>query len=134
MGKVTANVLHFAVPAVFVWALVILGGSLIDVSSFPLDMIAKDKLLHAIAYGFLAWLIGFSSPVEDAQYRWLAAVGLTIGFGGIVEILQAAVHRQPSLGDCIADLCGAFLLAGIGWLSESRTKSKSSELINRSWS
>lgn len=122
MGKVTAYVLHFAVPAAFAWAVVILAGSLLDVSALPLDWVPQDKLLHACAYGLLAWFIGVSSLTESDFCRWIDAVGLAVGFGMIVEILQATVNRQPSLGDVVADLVGALSLAAIGWISERRSK------------
>lgn len=83
--------------------------------AFPL----ADKLFHLTAYGLLTLvglLAGVWRPARGAgplagRAVWLLAA--VVGLGVVIEIVQGAVGRDPSVLDALADLFGALLAAGI---------------------
>lgn len=71
-----------------------------------------DKLVHAVLFGVLAWLLlrALRIPGTHATIPLLATVFLcTVLFGGLTEWLQHAlpVDRTGDLGDLLADAIGA---------------------------
>jgi VanZ family protein len=86
----------------------ILGLALVPMSG-PIPMEQGDKLLHALAFAFLAnWFLGI---VDDGlTLRVLAGLGL---YGLLIEFLQSFVpYRSADPYDVLADLGGIT----IGWL------------------
>tara|TARA_R110000824_G_scaffold67860_2_gene175771 strand:- start:121 stop:498 length:378 start_codon:yes stop_codon:yes gene_type:complete len=74
----------------------------------------SDKVEHAIAYAVLSactcfWL---------GRRRIIAGIMVTVGFGALLEIVQAlaGTGRTASLLDAGANLVGACLGAGMAWM------------------
>jgi len=113
--------------ALFVgWALLVLWASL-DVQPFrPLvRLLAWDKLQHALAYALLTLFGGLALRTlfpRQAARCWLVALGFSVCYGAIVEVLQKAMTRSRTGDplDLLADLVGAALVVGValpleGW-------------------
>lgn len=110
-------------PAI-VWALLILvltgfpGQYIPKVSSFW-QWLSPDKLVHVFIFGTFTFLIlfGFREQYFKTDKRYLfviAAVGLSLAYGLLTEVLQAHVFigRDGNAFDFYADAVGAFT----GWL------------------
>ncbi len=66
-----------------------------------------DKILHALAYCCLSFLL-FASQLPGPRPRLvLVAVLASLALGGLIELLQPLVLRDRELGDLAADLGGA---------------------------
>jgi VanZ family protein len=82
-------------------------------------LIGWDKAQHALAYGVLALMAGrfFSLWALSRTAAWGFAVVYAIGFGGLLEILQAGVGtgRAGEWGDLFADAIGALGVSSISW-------------------
>ncbi|WP_373008179.1 VanZ family protein [Hyphomonas sp.] len=74
----------------------------------------SDKVEHAIAYAALSACICFWL----GRRRIIAGVLVTVGFGAVLEIVQAlaGTGRTASLLDEGANLVGACLGAGLAWM------------------
>lgn len=80
----------------------------------PFGFVGADKWTHALAYAALTAALAYAS-VEDGRSRLALAVGVAIGFGIAVELLQWPLsYRTASVADALADAVGACLLA-LGW-------------------
>jgi VanZ family protein len=77
-----------------------------------------DKVVHAVAYGLLAALAWWSSPVYEPG-RALRRAGFWLAFlaayGVADELLQPLTNRSCELGDWIADVVGIVLGLGAAW-------------------
>ncbi|MFP4056460.1 MAG: VanZ family protein [Candidatus Brocadiia bacterium] len=77
-----------------------------------------DKVLHAGAYGLLAWLLARgmeeSWGVSASAVAWLAFVAATV-YGGLHEVLQGFAARTPDAMDLAADAAGAAAAAAAWW-------------------
>jgi VanZ family protein len=73
-----------------------------------------DKGLHFIAYFGLA---GILCVALKGDRRALTATLLVALFGGVLEILQGFVGRDPDIFDEIANILGAATGAGTGWFA-----------------
>jgi VanZ family protein len=73
-----------------------------------LEAAGGDKLVHALLFAVLAWLLCGSRRGGPAA-GWLAgSLVLAVAYGGLTEGVQALVGgRDPSLGDLGADALGA---------------------------
>lgn len=92
----------------------------IDVPPPPVQPpgIEPDKLLHAVAFGILAWLVyralRFELPAQGTKQRALTAALVATLVGGLLELYQAALpNRTADLIDFAADALGAFAAAGL---------------------
>lgn len=87
-------------------------------SLYPVDgglaLNIPDKLQHLIAYLALAFVLGLSSqPVK----RRLIYLGLAVGLGAIIEIVQPYVGREMSFYDFMANFAGVAMGGALGiWL------------------
>ncbi len=81
----------------------------------------SDKLVHAVVYGLLAWLLWVGlvrgGNMESRRAAWAAGV-LAVAYGAVDEIHQGFVPlREPDVLDLLADgmgaaLCGVWIEAG----------------------
>jgi len=91
-----------------------------SLSSTPLDEIDiphLDKVLHALEYGVLGWLVALAIRRTGArgvrQRSWLVALVLVVAYGVTDEIHQTWVpHRDAAVSDLVADGAGG-LLGGV---------------------
>ncbi len=66
-----------------------------------------DKILHALAYLGLSFLL-FASQLPGPRPRLvLVSVLASLLLGGLIELIQPLVLRDRELGDVAADLAGA---------------------------
>lgn len=66
-----------------------------------------DKLLHAIAFFTLSFLLNRSSSSVEKRLRNMASL---LAFGILIEVLQEFTdYRDVSLADILADLVGILL-------------------------
>ena len=66
-----------------------------------------DKILHALAYLCLSFLL-FASQLPGPRPRLvLVSVFGSLLLGGLIELIQPLTLRQRELGDLAADLAGA---------------------------
>ena len=76
-----------------------------------------DKVLHALAFGLLGFLVLGGLRPGKRGYRGVqlwSAVAITTGYGILDEIHQHFVPgRMPDVLDVLADLAGAMLGAGL---------------------
>jgi VanZ family protein len=100
--------LYLLAPAI---AVVVWG----ELSSGPAEIEALywDKALHFTAYFGLAGLICLAL---NGGRKVVAATLALILFGGILEIVQGFVNRDPDFYDELANTLGALTGAGLGWL------------------
>jgi VanZ family protein len=89
-----------------VFALVVLGASLVPLPDGDGVPAGLDKLVHAAGYAAVAFAAAMA-PEEDTD-RALAGVVLAVtAFGAGVEVVQPTVGRTASLADALANLAGA---------------------------
>jgi VanZ family protein len=106
------------------WSLIILlltglpGNVFPEIKSFW-DWLSPDKVVHLFIFGLLSFLILFGyrhkySGGSRQKLGW-AALGITIVYGALTEILQYYVFigRSGNVYDAVADMVGAFA----GWLA-----------------
>jgi len=104
------------------WASVSLGILWLSLTSSPPDLDGSifgwDKAQHALAYGVLALVAGrfFSLGKLPVKQAWGLAVIYAIGFGGLLEVLQAVAGtgRTCEWGDLVADATGALTASIMG--------------------
>jgi VanZ family protein len=83
-----------------------------EADSFPrFGRLHADKWIHAGLFFLLAraWLAAVRSAAGRAALALALAAGL---YGGLLELVQGTVGRDPSWGEFAADLAGA-ALAGL---------------------
>ena len=84
----------------------------------PGGVVINDKVVHALVYSVLAWLIfrAFYRITRPGPAA-LASFGLSAAYGVTDEIHQHFVPgRIPSIHDWFADLTGAGLVCLLAWL------------------
>lgn len=83
-----------------------------------------DKFLHALAYAVLAFVLAYATATwrPGSSRRVLAVLAVTIGYGVVIELVQAAVpYRYFSPLDMGANAAGALLV--LGWFGlEARVR------------
>lgn len=95
-----------AVTAAVAAAIVVL--SLLPVPQPQLPQVRfLDKILHALAYLLLGFLL-FASQLPGPRLRLvLVAVFGSLLLGGVLELVQPLARRHRELADLAADLAGA---------------------------
>lgn len=109
-------------PAV-VYTSAIFYAGLIRLPALPeVGFVATDKLLHALVFGGLAWLIArawhWAKPAIGVPRKLaLGAAGSSL-LGMLLELCQACVsYRSSDVWDWVADTLGALLAVGLAWLA-----------------
>ncbi len=109
----TGEALHRRIPPArlvltVAWGGMLLAGSLIPVPR-GLGIGVSDTLLHGTLYGVFALLACWSlMPALGPVAAGPAALGVTLLFGGLTELLQLAVPwRSAEVRDLLADGLGA---------------------------
>ena len=70
----------------------------------------SDKVAHAAAYGLLAFLFYWSLGTKFSWWgRALLVLGLCVGYGVLMELIQAQVGRDRDVADALANTVGAVL-------------------------
>jgi len=100
------------------WALLVLWLSLDPSPPVPEnELFGWDKLQHAAAYALMTFLAGFAfHAYSDNFYRsWFAAAGMSIAYGGLIELLQGwcTEARSAEFGDLVADTIGAVVVLAV---------------------
>lgn len=92
----------------FITSIVVLYGTLRLSQGVPLlNFTHGDKVLHAMAFFILAFLLNRSSSSIERRIRNIISL---LGFGILIEVLQSfTTYRTASLGDVLADLLGILL-------------------------
>ena len=90
--------------------------TLTPVETLP-NVSGSDKLYHLISFAILTLPIAIIRP----HALWII-LGLSIAYGGAIEIIQPLVNRNCEMADLFADTCGAVLgiLGGKLLLSKTR--------------
>ena len=106
-------------PALAYTVFIFYAGS-VDVPPPPFQPpgIEPDKILHALAFGFLARLsyraVRFELPGLGVRKQALYGALVACGIGGLLELFQASLpNRSADILDFAADALGAFAAA---WL------------------
>ena len=109
---------------VLLWYAVILGMS--SLSGRRLDDVGievPDKLVHAVEYGILGFLLIWRAPGTRNRTRVLVTAFVVVGvLGAVDEVYQGTVPgRTPSVADWTADVTGALLGAELArWRANRR--------------
>lgn len=79
-----------------------------------------DKLIHAVAFGFMQVVLSrattFSWPDLRPRFAAVMAALGSVVLGGLLELFQAATpHRTAELADFLADGLGAVCAAAVAW-------------------
>ena len=90
--------------------------TLTPVETLP-NVSGSDKLYHLISFAILTLPIAIIRP----HALWII-LGLSIAYGGAIEIIQPLVNRNCEMADLFADACGSVLgiLGGKLLLSKTR--------------
>ena len=97
------------------WFLLILIGSLIPPNNIP-DIQFSDKLIHAIFYGILAFLLFLAVDQQNKKTntlvsRWKAVLFIGLSAGAVVELIQMYLteSRSGEWLDVIANISGMLI-------------------------
>lgn len=90
--------------------------------STPNVGLGYDKLNHAFAFFTLFLLLDNAFP---ARHLLKVKLGLLLGYGIFIEIVQGFVGREPSLLDVAADMAGMMLY----WLLRCRLHALVSKFV-----
>ena len=106
--------LIYVLPALVYVAVIFYGGSLRAAKLPQVDV--SDKLVHAVAFGFLQVLayraVRFEWPRKSLKWQLLVSLISTSAVGGALEIYQLFIkYRSAELLDWVADTVGAALVA-----------------------
>ena len=89
-----------------------------------IELLAWDKMQHALAYGLLTAVGGwvFLAHISSRWKIWLGAALFAVLCGGLLEILQGLLTRtrQPDILDLLADGVGIVIVAVVGLLLQKR--------------
>ncbi len=88
---------------------------MIDLGPLPLDeRLPTDKLGHMGAFGGVVVVVELALLELGATRRRAWAFLASVGAGGLLELVQAALpHRSADVGDWVADCIGAVLALGL---------------------
>jgi VanZ family protein len=82
----------------------------------------KDKILHALAFGYLTGLLRWRYPTWATSWRTTL---MLLAYGGLIELAQSFIpSRQCSLADMVADAFGILMALALMRLMEWRSKSR----------
>lgn len=100
--------------ALLMYAAILIMGS-IPGARAEIGYVASGFVLHAIAYGSLAFLI-FTGSSGSAARRALKAVATVALMGAADELVQSMFpYRGAAVGDWLVDCGAAVLTAGVLW-------------------
>lgn len=89
-----------------------------------IELLAWDKMQHALAYGLLTAVGGWVlfAHISSRWRIWLGAALFAVFCGGLLEILQGLLTRtrQPDILDLLADGVGIVIVAALGLLLQKR--------------
>jgi VanZ family protein len=93
----------------------------------------SDKLLHALAFGYLAGLLRWRYPTWATPWRTTI---ILLAYGGLIEWAQSFIpSRQYSLADMAADALGVLtalaLMRLMEWRRESRQMTRGNTTYTR---
>lgn len=112
--RATISGIRMAIVAlVFYWVLLFIGTHLpADRIFIPLRL--SDKVLHAIAFAGLSFLIAWAVPTNDAKLHQntLVAALIAVVYAALDELLQIPVGRTADWLDFAADCVGVCI--GLG--------------------
>ncbi len=112
--RATINGIRMAIVAlVFYWVLLFIGTHLpADRIFIPLRL--SDKVLHAIAFAGLSFLIAWAVPTNEAKLHQntLVAALIAVVYAALDELLQIPVGRTADWLDFAADCVGVCI--GLG--------------------
>ena len=112
--RATINGIRMAIVAlVFYWVLLFIGTHLpADRIFIPLRL--SDKVLHAIAFAGLSFLIAWAVPTNDAKLHQntIVAALIAVVYAALDELLQIPVGRTADWLDFAADCVGVCI--GLG--------------------
>ena len=115
--------MKFRAALLVVYALFILIGSVIPLEIPTVMDRPCDKILHAVAYFFLAVLVCSAFAASGKKSLFLPAWGYATFYGIVMEILQYGIpYRSADLYDVLYNSGGAASGAIVAWLWY-RTKS-----------
>jgi VanZ family protein len=86
----------------------------------------QDKLLHAVAFGFMQLVVVRAVRYEGQKLGFrgqiLLAFALTVAVGGLLELVQMQTsYRSAELLDFVADAIGAGIVAAVlDWRGRKR--------------
>lgn len=100
------------------WAFLILWLSLDPSPPVPEnELLGWDKLQHAAAYALMTFLAGSAFCAYSGNFyrSWFAATGMSIAYGGLIELLQGwcTESRSAEFGDLVADTIGAVVVLAV---------------------
>jgi len=99
------------------WALIILVVSVIPGEDLPsLSIWEPDKVMHALVYGILCYLLAFSIAKNRfiPKQTILYAIVLCILYGFVIELIQLLLPtRSFDLLDAVANSTGCLLAGGL---------------------
>ena len=78
-----------------------------------------DKIIHAMMYAGLTWLVCWMIYAEKKQLWYFLTVVLSIGWGVVMELCQLNMHLGRSfelndiLGNCIGTFVGLLVYIGM---------------------
>jgi VanZ family protein len=103
---------------VWVYAIALFTGGVIDIGELPgAKSLPSDKILHIACFFGLEVLIEWALPELVGRKRRLLAIGLSVGLGALLELVQAALpYRSAEFLDLAADALGACLGALGVWV------------------
>jgi VanZ family protein len=81
------------------------------------SMGSTDKVVHAILFLVAAACVKAIAPRASV----LIAVVIAVALGGLLELLQGLVGRDPSWGDLAADAVGAAIFVVVFWIKRRVT-------------
>ena len=82
-----------------------------------------DKVLHFLAYGGLALLLGIWRGPE----RWMSSFAIIAVYAVVDELLQIPVGRSCEVADGVADWLGATAGGLLAWAVSRRFAGKASD-------
>lgn len=114
------------VPALLYTFAIFYGGVTRPPSVAAPALFQQDKLLHAIAFGFMQLVLLRAVRYEGQKLGFraqnLLAFGLACAIGGLLELVQLTTsYRSAELLDFVADTIGAGIAAALsGWRAKRR--------------
>lgn len=114
------------VPALLYAFAIFYGGLARVPKTASVDVSHFDKLLHALAFGFMQVVVLRAVRYEASKLSFrnqnALAFGLVVALGGLLELVQLmTAHRSAELLDWVADAAGAGAMAlWLAWLARDR--------------
>jgi VanZ family protein len=108
--KSTIYGLRWAVLLVSIYWFFLFIGTHIPTGELIRKIGSQDKLLHALAFSGLSFLLAWAIPTKKNRSHNVIAAGLICGvYAGVDELLQIPVGRTADWHDFYADLLGVVM-------------------------